>query len=318
MIMYSNTGTRPVDLALKKIQDQKNICCVQIKDNKYHITKSLDKAKLDDIFDDKTPYCLCDEVEKCEGALKPFFNPAVVCASSKGNWIMLKNYIFIPIGSYKKMEDKNIFYLDFEYEQKVKALPYKKSAADTKDDVHIFKDNTARLMWEQLKDLFTPNYAPYYSRWDSDMRCWVNSHDGKPRTPIGYDLMILKTGGWDADWASIAPDVICFEEGRTKGKTIGRIEKFLMKDIEMTKEFARRAAYDMSYQDKEYYLTEMQASFLTLRACLFLKKCNIKITKEALEYMASCIQPVGSWQQPGMEMSIYMCSHIEELFDKVL
>ena len=81
MIIYSNTGQRPVDLALEKIKEQKNICCVQIKDNKYHITKSIAKEKLDDVFDNKTPYCLCDDVEKTEGEVKPFYCPAIVCSS---------------------------------------------------------------------------------------------------------------------------------------------------------------------------------------------------------------------------------------------
>ena len=319
MIIYSNTGARPVPLALEKIKEQKNICCVQIKDKKYHITKSLAKEKLDDIFDNKTPYCLCDAVEKSAGELKPFYNPAIVCASDNGNWVMLKNYVMVPIGIYKQMEKENIFYLDFDYEPKQPLKKYNAPALSIVKgkEVTAFKNESARNMWNQIKDLFTVDYKPYGCYYDNALRCWKCSFDNKIHHPLGYkQLSVLKTGGWDADWAEIAPDMADYEEGHTNGKLIGRIEKFLMKQLEDTKACARKSAFDMSYQDKEYYLTEMQAAYLTLRACLYLKKCNIKIAFDVLEYMASRIK--CDWCSTGLEMSAYMYSYIEELDKKIL
>lgn len=319
MIIYSNTGARPVPLALEKIKEQKNICCVQIKDKKYHITKSLAKEKLDAIFDNKTPYCLCDEVEKSAGELKPFYNPAIVCSSSKGNWVMLKNYILVPVGLYKKMGDENIFYLDFEYEQRPALERYKAPALCKKQaDITVFKDDTARLMWNQIKDLFTVDYEPYCCYYDHTLRCWREKHNYDAiYHPVGYkQLCVLRCGGWDADWADIAPNTGDYEDGITNGKMIGKIEKFLMSEIDETKRCARKSAFDMTYQDKEYYITEMQAAFLTLRACLYLKRCNIKITAEVLEYMAESIN--CDWCSHGMEISAYMTTYIEELDKKIL
>lgn len=320
MIIYSNTGQRPVDLALEKIKEQKNICCVQIKDDKYHITKSIAKEKLDAVFDNKTPYCLCDDVEKTTGEVKPFYCPAIVCSSEKGNWVMLKNYEMIPVGLYKQMEKLDIHYLDFEYEKKpskVIPLPLPDKFDDTKN--MRFRDETARRFWEQLKDLFTAKYDPGYSNWDSIRRCWVQTYDNKVRSPIGYpSLYILKTGGWSADWSALAPNVEKYKSGDTSNKLIGKIEKYIMADIYATKEYARQSAYDMDYMEKEYYLTEMQAGFLTLRACLYLKRCHIKIKEDVLKYMASCIHSQNGWVAKELELGSYMDAHIEDLCDKVL
>lgn len=321
MIIYSNTGARPTDDAFNKIKEQKNVCCVQIKDNKYAITKNIDKDKLDALFDGKTPYCLCDDVEKTMGEVKPFFCPAIVCSSEKGNWVMLKSYKLIPIGSYKQMDKLDVFYLDFEYGTKPKVVslpaPKKRDDDDMKD--MLFKDDAARSFWYQLKDLFTPYYELTYCYWDTATKCYRQKFDNRIRTPVGYEqLRILKTGGYDADWADLVPDIDDYQEGYTNGKLIGKIEKYVMETIKATKGYAKKAAYDMDYQEKEYYLAEMQSAFLVLRACLHLKRCRIKIKEDVLKHMASYIRPKDGWVAKGLELSTYMEYHIEDIADKIL
>lgn len=320
MIIYSETGQRPCDLAYEKIKEEKNICCVQIKDkNKYIITRSMNKDKLDSVFDGATPYCLCDEIEKTQGELKPFLNPAVVCMSDKGNWVMCRGYKLFPIGSYKKMEDQDIFYLDFEYVKKeTKVLPYYKPKQQSLDNIK-FKDETAKNFWMQLKDLFDNDYYPAYSVWSRELKCWVTTYDGKPRHPLGYpQVTILKTGGWDVDWAEIAPNIPDYAKGYTTNKTLGRIEKFIMGEIKETKAFARKNAFDMDYYDKEYYMLEMQGAFLTLRACLHLKRCGIKITEDVLKYMSSKVKEENGWPTGGLRISSYIDGYIEQVCDKIL
>lgn len=321
MIIYSNTGARPPEDALKKIKEQKNICCVQIRDKKYGMTKGFAKEKLDALFDGKTPYCLCDDIERTMGELKPFFCPAIVCSSNKGNWVMMKNYKMIPIGSYKQMEKLDIFYLDFEYGEKQKVLPLPAPKKNDDDDSKnmVFKDESARNFWYQLKDLFTSNYNLPYCYWDATSKCYRQTFDDRIRNPIGYEqLRILKTGGYDVDWAELVPDIDDYQEGYTNGKLIGKIEKYVMEVIKETKGYAKKAAFDMDYQEKEYYLAEMQSAFLVLRACLHLKRCRIKIKEDVLKHMASYIMPKNGWVAKGLELSTYMEFHIEDIADKIL
>jgi len=311
MIVYSQTGTKPNELAFKKILLAKKFAITFVKDNKYVIKREPTEEYMNEVFNEKLPYCISDGASSNTKSVQPFWNPKIVCKASNGDWVAFSDYKMQPIGKYTKMDKLDVYYSDLKYKQepiiKQKLLPL------------IYGGLNAYA--RPLVTCFTKQFDLPYATFDSDKKRWLRNVSLYIARPYYYEhcLYIGKCGGWCIDESILDIDWSKLKDGVIPNKKLGRIEAYTTKYIEEQKRDVLKVGDSFSYVDKEYYECEMQAVFVLLHACKLLQRHKKALTADNVLGLLSYIHVETTYaKNVGCPIEEYFAWHVDELDAKGL
>lgn len=313
MIIYSDAGVRPHEDAIKAIRGLKKHGIVFIRDGKYVSVPSPSDDVLADVFDNKRPYCLCEDAHKNTKKVPGCFNPFIICASGKDNLYFYKKKMY-PLGAFflhDKVEGVRYSNLTWVPKPQLNLVKNTQKKADTTGMNHQQK---------QVLSLFTNDFEIMYATWSYTKKKWERTYNKGVVEP--YDYMgifyVGKQGGWMIYEDQLGVDFASMPYGLTRNKTIGKIEKYITKVIKETKDVVRKqVAFD--YYDKVYYENEIQAAWVVLSIARMLKSHYVKISRESFAHV---MKRIALYRKPTLDpseaMDVYMIQHIDKIVNHIL
>lgn len=313
MIIYSKSGVRPHDDAIKAIRLLKKHGIVFIKDGKYVSVKSPSDDVLEDVFKNKRAYCMCEEAHKNEIKIPGCFNPFITCVSGQNNLCFLKKELY-PIGQFFLHDNiDGVYYSNLTWVKKPHPVLVKgnKKNEDTSSMPSTQKETL---------NLFTSDFSIPYAFWSYTDKRWKRTHNKDIVEPYDYIgiFHVGRYGGWMINEDKIGIDFLSLPYGITTNKVIGKIEKYIMRTIKETKDVIRKQVA-FNYYDKMYYEHELQSAWVVLNIAKMLKARQVKITRDTLMFI---MKRIAVYRRPILDtseaMDVYMIQHIEYIANNIL